>query len=272
MDEPWSIWMRLPTAKFGICRVWCLCRREMDDNQGGARGLVPVPCQCVSGSLIPPMTVALDHLVAIAVLGKHEVNELGTQREHRQAVAAAEADDAAGAVDLQDAEARGLVARDGNDGDGGVGLVVVVGGLHLPEVALVELVAGEDEDVAALVAAQVPHALAHGVGGALEPVGALLGLLGGQDGDEAAREDVELVGLLDVLVEALGVVLGEHEDPVEPRVQAVADGDVDEPVLGPDGDGRLGADGGEGKEASAAPAAEDHRDAVFHAPEDRLRR
>ena len=38
----------------------------MDDNQGGARGLVPVPCQCVSGSLIPPMTVAFDHLVAIA--------------------------------------------------------------------------------------------------------------------------------------------------------------------------------------------------------------
>jgi len=46
----------------------------------------------------------------------------------------------------------------------GVGHVLPVGLLHLAEVQLVELVPGEDQHLAAAVAAQVAHALPDGVG------------------------------------------------------------------------------------------------------------
>ena len=75
----------------------------------------------------------------------------------------------------------------------GVGHVPAVGVEHLAEVHLVELVARQDQHLAAPVAHQVPHALAHGVRRALEPLGAVLGLLGREHRDEGRAEDVELV-------------------------------------------------------------------------------
>ena len=56
---------------------------------------------------------------------------------------------------------------------------------------------------------EIPHVLAHGVGGALVPMGIILGLLGGEDFHERARlrKVVELVARADVLVQARGVEL-----------------------------------------------------------------
>ena len=70
------------------------------------------------------------------------------------------------------------------------------------EVHAVELVAGEDQHVAGAVGVEVAEVLPDGVGGALVPVGRLVGLLGGQHLDEAAAERVELVGVGDVPVQA----------------------------------------------------------------------
>ena len=159
---------------------------------------------------------------------------------------------------------RGLLRRNRGHRHRGVGHVPAVGLQHPPVVHLVELVAGEDEHVAAAVLLEVAQALAHRVRRALEPVGALLGLLRGQHGDEARGEHVELVGQVEVLVEALRVVLGEDEDPAQVRVQAVADRDVDEAVLARDGHRRLAALLGEGEEAGAAASAEDDAQHVVH--------
>ena len=110
----------------------------------------------------------------------------------------------------------------------------------------------------------MPRRLAHGVGGALEPVGALGRLLGGEHLDEAVREQVEPVGLRDVPVERRGVELRQHEDPLEAGVQAVADRDVDQPVLAAERHGRLRSHVGEREEPRAAAAAEDQRQHVVH--------
>ena len=58
--------------------------------------------------------------------------------------------------------------------------------------------------------------LAHGVGGALIPVGGLVRLLGGQHLDEAAAERVELVGVGDMAVQADAEELRQDVDAVEP--------------------------------------------------------
>jgi hypothetical protein len=144
-------------------------------------------------------------------------------------------DDAPGLVDAHDAEAGGLIGGHLLHGHGGVGARLAVGAQHLPEVHAVELIAGEDDDVVPALVAHVAHAAADGVGGALEPVRALLGLLRGHQGHVARGEDVELVGVGEVLVQALRLVLGEHVDAPDVRVQAVAHWYVDDPVLAPMG-------------------------------------
>ena len=152
----------------------------------------------------------------------------------------------------------------GQHGDGHVGLVLMVRVDELAEVHPVELVAGKNHHLGGGVFGDIADLLAHGVGGALVPVGRLVGLLGGQHLDEALVEGVELVGVGDVAVEADAEELGEDVDAVAAAVDAVADGEVDEAVLAGHGHGRLAAQLRERVEARAAAAAEDEAQDVRH--------
>jgi len=128
----------------------------------------------------------------------------------------------------------------------------------------VEVVSREDEDVPRAVGGDVRQHLPHGVGRPLKPVDRARGLLGREDLDEAPAEDVEAVRPRDVLVEGRRVVLREHVDAVDPRVDAVRDRDVDEPVAPRERHGRLRAHPGEREEPCAPPAAEYESDHVAH--------
>jgi len=139
-----------------------------------------------------------------------------------------------------------------------------MGGDHLPKIHPVELVAGEDQHVLDARLLQVAEILPHGVGGALIPVGVGDGLLGGQDLDEAAGEAVEVVASADMAVETDGVELGEHVDAVQPAVDAVRQGNVDQAILRGDGHGRLGTELGQWIESGTPPAAENQSDYVSH--------
>ena len=176
-----------------------------------------------------------------------------------------EALDLALAIEAEDAHAAGVVGvrRLGRDGD--VGARGDVRLHHLVEVHPIQMVAGEDQVVVGVQVDEVRHGAPHRIGRALEPVGGLGRLLGGDDVDERLREVVEAVGLADVPIERRGIELRQHEDAPDAGVQAVADRDVDEPVLAADRHGRLGAAVGEGVEALALPAAQDDRQYVRHA-------
>jgi len=105
------------------------------------------------------------------------------------------------AVHAEQAEAGCALAvdRQGRDGDIGPGGVVPL--QHPAEIHPVKLVPGEDEDVLVGMVVEMDEALTDGIGRALEPAGGLAGLLGGDDLDEAAGDEVvEPVGLLDVAV------------------------------------------------------------------------
>ena len=175
-----------------------------------------------------------------------------------------EVHDAPAGVHLEDAERRRLILGDRDDRHGGVGAAGAVGLQHRRVVHAVQLIAREDQDVARRRAPHVTEALADGVGGALEPVAALFGLLGGQHADERRREHVELVGHRDVFVQALRVELRQHEDLAQAGVQAVADRDVDQSVFAPDRHRRLRTLEGEREQARAAPAPENDRQHVVH--------
>ncbi len=80
---------------------------------------------------------------------------------------------------------------DRQHGDGDVGLFARWVSSISPEVHAVELIARQDQHVFDPGLLDVAHLLADGVGRALIPVGPFVGLLGGEDFDEAAVEGVE---------------------------------------------------------------------------------
>ena len=149
-------------------------------------------------------------------------------------------------------------------GDGDVGAALDVRFDQLAEVHPIEMVAGEDQVVVGVVAGEVPRRLPHRVGGALKPVGAFRGLFGGEHFDEARRRRLEAIGLRDVPVERRRVELRQHEDPLQARVQAVADRDVDQPILAADRHRRLRAHVGQREEARAAPTSQDQGEHIVH--------
>ena len=122
----------------------------------------------------------------------------------------------------------------------------------------VELVARQDEHQPVGIIVEMQQVLPDGVGGPLIPLLPVGPLLRGQDLHEAGREVVEPVAVLDVAVQRAAVELGQDEDAAQIGVEAVADGDVHQPVLPAQGNGGLGPILGEGKEPSpGAPAQHD---------------
>ncbi len=67
-------------------------------------------------------------------------------------------------------------------------------------------------------------------------------LLGSQDLHKPGMEIIEVVGLVDVTVQGMGIELGQDIDAVDTGIDAVADGDVDQPVFSSDGHGRFRAE------------------------------
>ncbi len=84
-----------------------------------------------------------------------------------------------------------------------------------------------------------------------------MGLLRGQNLDEALREMVELERAVHVPVEGGGEELREEKDAPHPRVDAVGDGDVHQAVLAREGHGGLGALPSEREQARSLAASHD---------------
>jgi len=128
---------------------------------------------------------------------------------------------------------------------------------HEAVVHLVDVVAGEDEDVLGLFGTDGVDVLVDGVGGAGVPV-FRDALHGWEDLDELA----EFVGddgsptFADVAVERERFVLGEDVDVAEVGVDAVGEGDIDDAVLASEGDGGFGSVTGERKQTLAGPTGE----------------
>ncbi len=136
---------------------------------------------------------------------------------------------------------------------------------HEGVVHLVDVVAGEDEDVLGLLGADGVDVLVDGVGGALVP-----GLGDALHGREDFNKLAEFVGddgapaLADVAVEGERLVLGEDVDVAEVGVDAVGESDVDDAVLAGEGYGRLGAIAGEGEEPFAGTTGKQDAKRISH--------
>ena len=133
----------------------------------------------------------------------------------------------------EDAEAGGLLHGDLDDGDGAVGAIFGVLAEHVGIVHLIDVVAGEDEDVFGVIVLDEADVLVDGVGGTGEPGALFAGALVGRQDKDAAVGAVEVIGLAAayVAVELERPVLCEDADDVYAGVCAVGEREVDYPVL-----------------------------------------
>ena len=127
--------------------------------------------------------------------------------------------------------------RDGRHGE--VGLLLHVEVEHLPDVHAVDVVGAEDEDVVRLLVGDDVEVLVDGVGGALEPLGAVAHLRR-DELDVLVQEGREPPGPLDVGVERLRLVLHQHLHLEDAGVDEVGEDEVDDAVAAAEGDGGLG--------------------------------
>ena len=142
---------------------------------------------------------------------------------------------------------------DGGDRDAGAGGDVRLD--HLAEVHPVDVVgADHDDDVRLLVPQQV-QALQDGVRRAGEPALAEA-LLRRHGRDVGVGQCRQAPGLRHVPVEAVRLVLGEHDDLAQAGVDQVRQGEVDQAVVPGERDSRLRAVGGEGHESLAFAAGQ----------------
>ena len=138
---------------------------------------------------------------------------------------------------------------------------------HAAVVHLVDVVAGEDEDVFGLLGADGVDVLVDGIGGSLVP-GLGDALHGGQDLNELAEfvGDDRAPALADVAIERERLVLGEDVDVAQVGVDAVGEGDIDDAVLAGERDGRLGTIAREWEKPFAGTASQQHTKRISHHP------
>ena len=142
---------------------------------------------------------------------------------------------------------------------------------HLVVVHLVNVVAGEDEDIFRVVHVDEVDVLIDGVRGALVPGALLAGAqIGGQHMDAAVRF-VQVPGLAvaQIGVELHGAVLGQYAYRINAGVDAVGQGKVNDPVLGAEGDGGFCHVAGQRVQPGALSAGQQHGDTFLlhvHSP------
>ncbi len=167
--------------------------------------------------------------------------------------------------DVDNAEAVGLVGVDPAHGQGDLGLVLDVLADHGPIVHEVDVVPGQDQHMLLVLHLHKVQVAAHGVRGALLP--AAIGAAGvGLQQTHAPGGPVQIPGLADadVIVEAAGLVLGQHGHIIDVAVDAVAQGKVDNPKLAAEMHRRLRPDFCQNAHAGAGAPGHDHCHCVCH--------
>ncbi len=103
----------------------------------------------------------------------------------------------------------------------------------------VQLIAAQNQIIIERALEEVAHVLPDRVGRALIPLRARRRLLRRKNIDETAREIVELVARLDMSMQRHAVELRQHVNRAQPRVEAIADRDIDDAIFSAEGHRRF---------------------------------
>jgi hypothetical protein len=166
-----------------------------------------------------------------------------------------EIDDAVAAINMHHAEAGGFHARHLEAADGDIGAGVHMLAQHDFVVHLVDVIAGQQHDVARAVVLDDVHVLVNGVSGSLVPLRLAHPLRRGQHVKTFVSFRAEEVpAALQVADQRVRLILRRDRDAADARVERVTQREIDDTRLAAEIDGRLGAAVRQVVEPSAAPS------------------
>lgn len=168
-----------------------------------------------------------------------------------------EVDDLAVLVDIHHTESTGLLARDRETSDGDIRAGVDMLLEHDLVVHLVDVVAGENDDVLHPVAVDDVDVLGHRISGTHVPFRLFDALAGGEDVEELiALGTQEVPSALHVPDQGVGLVLRGHGDAADARVHRIRQCEIDDAGLVTEVHRRFRTTVGELLEATAAAPGE----------------
>ena len=102
---------------------------------------------------------------------------------------------------------------------------------NITEVHPIQLIARENQHIVVVFVVEMLQIPTHCIRRALIPIIGLVRLLSGKDIHEAAAKLIQVVGVLDMPVEGSRMKLGKNKNTVYPRIQTVADRNIDQTIL-----------------------------------------
>ena len=167
-------------------------------------------------------------------------------------------------IDGHDAEAAGLLPRHGLDRNGEIRAHELVEVEHQVIVHLVEMVAGEDDDILGVVAVEKVDVVVNRVGGAFIPFAAgLRGIRRENVHAAPGRVQIPRRARAEIPVEQRRLILDQHADGVNAGVDAVGKGKIDHAVFPAERNGRLGDLLRQNTQTAALAARQEHGYAFF---------
>ena len=172
--------------------------------------------------------------------------------------------DGAVRIGVENPESGRFGKRHVDRGDRAVRPLVDVRLQHGGVIHFVDVVAREDQNVIGIIHFHEMHILIDRVCRALVPGRARLALVRREDVHAAERPvEIPRLSVADVLVEDERLVLREDADRIDPRIDAVGEREIDDAVLGAEGDRGFCDVAGERKKPAALAAREKHGDTFF---------
>ena len=199
-----------------------------------------------------------------AASSREDVDAHGGERGLRLLRLLLELVDRAVRLAVHDAEAGSLGERNIEHRDGRVRAGLLVLAEHLVVVHLVDVVAGQDENIFRIIIRDKRDILINCVRRTLVPLRSLAALIRRQDADAAAQAvEIPRLARADVGVEHVRLVLGQHADRIDAGVDAVGKRKINNAVFAAKRYSRLCNILGQNIQAAALAACQKHSDAFL---------
>ncbi len=165
---------------------------------------------------------------------------------------------------LQNSQTGGFALRDRLNGHRDIGLFLPMKFRHSRVIHAIKMVARQDQHIFRARRLDLEQLLADRVRGALIPGGALRRLFSRPDLHPAGVEHIEIIDFGNVTVERNGIELRQDRHAVNPRIDAIANGNVNETIFPRDRHGRLRAHLGQRMQTRPASASHNDTQDIVH--------
>jgi len=135
---------------------------------------------------------------------------------------------------------------------------------EMSKIHAIKLITRKNQYIVGFFSVDVGNVLPYGISGSLIPIGAFVGLLGGEYLDETLAEHVKFIGVGNMAVQTHRKKLCEHIYGFQATIDTVGDGYINQPVFASYGDGGFRSGTGQRKQAGTSTSSQNQCQYLAH--------